>query len=137
MESETRPAGARIVVAIDHDAVDGREQYRIEHRISWAERLYAPAVDEADAVAPARRNVDVVERRDDGDTKRRRDVQQFELMTDIEMIGWLVEDQERRVLRKRPGEQDPLSFAARQCREWLISESGQSHYIERPRHDSR
>jgi hypothetical protein len=135
MKGETRPAGARIAVAIDDDTVNGGEQNRIEYGVGCAERPYPPPIDEANAVAPARCDVDVVERRDDGHTEPRCHVQQFELMANVEMIGRLVEDEERRFLRNRPGEQDALGFAARQCGERLMREIGQSDDIEHPRYD--
>ncbi len=50
------------------------------------------------------------------------ELQRLLLMADVERGGRLVEQQDRRLLRERPGEHHPLSFAAAQRTEQPLDE---------------
>ena len=80
----------------------------------------APAVEQRHAIAPLRRQVEIVHHHDDGGAGALlggEQLEQLELMAHVERRRRLVEHQGRRLLRQRPRQQHALALAARQLAE--------------------
>lgn len=90
----------------------------------------ASVVDHVQPIAEGRGQVEVVDARQGADLQALDQLQQFELIAWIEVVGRFVEDQQLRLLSQGAGEYDALFFAARQRGEGVIFEAFEAHRFQ-------
>ena len=93
--------------------IDFFDTFLCEHFLGCAEANDMAVLHDKESVTVHCCDVQVMDRRDDGQIKAFYDIHQLQLILDIEVVRRFVKDQARRLLRKRAGQNDPLLFAAR------------------------
>ena len=115
----------------------GIDRKGVRDRLSGEDLLGSPEGDHPTGLhhaGPGRKGrgqVDVVQRGDDGDAEAAEQPEDLELMTDVEMVRRLVENEQPGFLRQGAGNQHPLLLAARKAGKLALSQTGQVQMFER------
>lgn len=116
---DARPTCDRMAIDERGDAEHIAQQCIGQHVGRRAGRDDAPVREHVKPVAVRGREIEIVNRRERGDAEAPHAREQFELVTEIEVVGRLVEEQQFGLLNKRARQQRALLFSTRQRRETL------------------
>lgn len=91
---------------------DGGYCRRCQHLARRTDRDHLAPVHDGDAVTEHGGVIEVVQRRHNGQALSAYQIEQADLVTYVEMVGRLVQEQDMRLLRQRAGDMQALPFAA-------------------------
>jgi hypothetical protein len=112
------------------DAEHLTQQRGGQHFFWRADGNDASVVDHVQPIAECSGQVEVVDARQGADLQALDQLQQFELIAWIKVVGRLIEDQQLGLLRQGAGENNALFFAARQRRKSVIFEAFEAHRLQ-------
>ncbi len=114
---------------------DGGEQFGRQNVLGCTDVDYLSGVEDGDPVTVLGRETQVVQGDEHSETASGEGAQKFEhaeLVTQVEMIGRFVEQQNLRFLRERTGNRDALAFTAGQCGDVAVGMRGEGDLVEYP-----
>ena len=107
-----------------------------EHLGEHADDHQTALVEHAEAVAEGRRQIQIMEAGQDRQTQCLDLAKQFELVTQVEVVGRLVEDQQLRLLHQSTNEQGALLLTARETGKKLLPQIAQTNTNQRLIHQT-
>ncbi len=107
-------AGTRIGDKRRLDAEDMADQFGREYRCDRTRGHEPPLVQDRQPVACTGREIEVVQCHQDGQSQLVKQSKEVQLMTDVEMVCGLVENQDLRLLCERSCDKHALPFSTRQ-----------------------
>ena len=96
--------------AFNPHAEHGLKHLRYQDRFHRPGRLDATILQDNNVIAILRCQIHIMDRHESGHTHATNEIEDFELVSDIQVVGGLVEDQDTGLLNKGARDQRPLFF---------------------------
>ncbi len=134
VRQEVRGAGSRVPPQVGDDPPDPNEEFLREHGRRGTVCVGAPPGEHEDPVGVARREVEVVERRDHRHAALAAQptdpLEQVELVADVEVGRRFVQEENRGLLGERPGEDRALALATAEREDPVAGPVGEADLLE-------